>query len=357
VTVVRHRSAPAAPADRGREFGRAQAGRVALVADVYARLFAMLAGLDAAAVGRLGAAALDTIAATAPALAGEVEGIAAGAGIPVETVAALNARTEILRAAAGECSTIACTGEAAAGGTPFGIQTWDWHDELRDGWLVWTIEHPDGRRVETLTEAGIVGKIGLNHAGVGVLLNILAHAGDGGPMGDPVHVLCRRVLDETTGAGEALELLRGARPSASSAVTVVAADGVSTVELSPAGPGAVAPVDGVVAHTNHFLAPPGRSGEATTDDTTRSRLRQARAAARAPDGGLTPDGVLAAIAAHGDADASICCHPADGAVLGDRWTTLATVVIEPAPVRMRVLRGGPCQAADAASTTAAAARQ
>ena len=356
MTVVRHRSDPAAPADRGREFGRAQSERVALVAEVYARLFATVAGLDAAAVRRLGTAALDRIAAIAPALAAEVEGIAAGAGLPVETVAALNARTEILRAAAGECSTIACAREAAADGTSFGIQTWDWHEELRDGWLVWTIEHPDGRRVETLTEAGIVGKIGRNGGGVGVLLNILSHAGDGGPMGDPVHVLCRRVLDEATGAGDALELLRSARPSASSAVTVVAADGVGTVELSPAGPGTVSPVDGVITHTNHFVTAPGRDGEATTDDTTRSRARQAREAARPRPGGLTADAVLAAIAAHDDGDASICCHPADGAALGEHWTTLATVVLEPALGRMRVLRGGPCQA-DAASTTVAAARQ
>ena len=356
MTVVRHRSAPAAPADRGREFGRAQSERVALVADVYARLFAILAGLDAAAVRRLGGAALERIAATAPDLAAEIEGIAAGSGLPVETVAALNARTELLRSAAGECSAIACAGEAAAAGAPFGIQTWDWHEELRDGWLVWTIDHPDGRRVETLTEAGIVGKIGLNDAGVGVLLNILSHAGDGGPMGDPVHVLCRRVLDEAAGAGEAFELLRGARPSASSAVTVVAADDVGVVELSPAGPGSVSTTDGVVAHTNHFLAAPGRDGEGTTDSTTRPRLQQARAAARAQEGGLRAAAVLEAIAGHDHGDGSICCHPVAGAALGERWTTLATVVLEPAAGRMRVLRGGPCQA-EAASTTAAAARQ
>ncbi len=41
---------------------------------------------------------------------------------------------------------------------------------------------------------------------------------------------------------------------------------------------------------------------------------------------------------------------------GDRWTTLATIVIEPARAEMRVLAGGPCQRA-AASTTAAAAKQ
>jgi isopenicillin-N N-acyltransferase-like protein len=364
VSVVRHHSAPAAPADRGRELGRVQADRIAGVAAVYARLFERNAGLGPEAVTRLGGGALDRIAETTPDLAAEIEGIAAGAGLPVETVAALNARTEVLGAAAGECSTVACTGEATASGRPFGIQTWDWHDELRDGWLVWTIEHPDGRRTETLTEAGIVGKIGVSNRGVAVLLNILDHADDGEPVGDPVHVLCRRVLDEAESAGRALEILAAARPSASSAVTVVA-DGegggtACTIELSPAGPGYVLPDErGILVHTNHFLADPGRPGDAMPRRGPDSilRLDDARRSMRhLPDGSIDPEVVLAAMRSHRGAPASICCHAPADAAFGDRWTTLATIVAEPGLGEMRVLRGGPCQSVDA-STTAAAARQ
>jgi len=54
---------------------------------------------------------------------------------------------------------------------------------------------------------------------------------------------------------------------------------------------------------------------------------------------------------------AICCHPAAGAVFGDRWTTLATVVVEPARADMLIYAGGPCQRAATASTTAAAAKQ
>ena len=98
---------------------------------------------------RHGLQALDRISAYAPELGTEIEGIAAGSGLPVEAIGALNARTELLAAAAGECSTIACLGSMTASGSALGIQTWDWHNELAEGWIVWTIEHPDGRRVET----------------------------------------------------------------------------------------------------------------------------------------------------------------------------------------------------------------
>ena len=82
-------------------------------------------------------------------LAREIEGIADGAGLPVEHVAALNARTEVLALAAaggrGECSVaVVLDGEREG---PVALQTWDWHEELAGSFHVLCIEHPDGRVV------------------------------------------------------------------------------------------------------------------------------------------------------------------------------------------------------------------
>jgi isopenicillin-N N-acyltransferase-like protein len=362
MTLHRHFSAEASAGDRGRALGAAQRERIELLSGVYARLFA-LNGLGAADVTGLGIEALDRITAFAPELGTEIEGIAAGSGLPAATVAALNARTEILAASAGECSTIACLGAMTASGSALGIQTWDWHNELSDGWIVWTIEHPDGRRVETMTEAGIVGKIGMNDRGVAVLLNILGHRDDGPPVGVPIHVLCRAVLDRADGAVAALETIAAAEVSASSAVTIVTdEDGgaVCTVEVSPAGPAFVTPDDrGVLVHTNHFLEQPGRSADTGVREGPGTILRldlaKRRMAAMRP-GEVTPEAVLAAMASHRGGSSAMCCHPEPGSALGDRWTTLATIVAEPAARELRVYRGGPCQI-EAASTTAAAARQ
>ena len=362
MTLHRHFSSEAADGDRGRGLGAAQRDRIRLVTDTYARLYA-LNGLGPADVAALGGQAIERISAFAPELGTEIEGIADGSGLAVETIGALNARTEILAATAGECSTIACLGAMTASGSALGIQTWDWHNELSDGWIVWTIEHPDGRRVETMTEAGIVGKIGMNDRGVAVLLNILGHRDDGPPVGIPVHVLCRAVLDRADGAVQALEMIAAAEVSASSAMTIVTdEDGgaVCTVEVSPAGPGFVTADDrGVLVHTNHFLAEPGRSGDTGVRDGPGTILRfdlaRRRMAAMRP-GEVTPQAVLASMASHRGGPSAMCCHPDPGDVLGDRWTTLATIVAEPAVRELTVYRGGPCQIA-AASTTAAAARQ
>ena len=82
----------------------------------------------------------------------------------------------------------------------------------------------------------------MNYRGVAVLLNILGHRDDGPPVGVPIHVLCRSVLDQADGAVAALEMVATADVSSSSAVTIVTDEEGGTacsVEVSPAGPGFV----------------------------------------------------------------------------------------------------------------------
>ncbi len=352
VEIPRHHSTEATARDRGAGLGRAQAERIGQMCEVYDRLFETAAGLGPADVRGHGGQAMEVIAGWAPELADEIEGIAAGSGIDVERVAALNARTELLAAARGrgECSTIACLGTITADGEPIGIQTWDWHEEVAGCWMHWTIDHPDGRRVETMTEAGIVGKVGMSSDGVGVLLNILGHRLDGPPVGVPVHVICRRVLDEADNAVRALELVAAAEVSASSAVTIVADDedggACCTVELSPAGPGFVTPDDrGVLLHTNHFLAEPGRPGDSMVRLGPDSVLRldhARRGTARLETGAIDEDAILSVMRSHRGGSGAICCHPAEGAPFGERWRTLATVTVRPAQRELTLRRGGPC---------------
>jgi isopenicillin-N N-acyltransferase-like protein len=356
MTIPTHHSAEASAGDRGIALGRAQADRIARNADVYMRLFELKAELGTGDVHRLGADALGRIGAFAPYLAEEIQGIAAGAGMEPAMIGALNARTELLCAGRGECSTVAVLGSATASGEPIGIQTWDWHEELSDSWLHWTIEHPSGHRVETMTEAGIVGKVGVSSAGIGLLLNILGHRDDGPPIGVPIHVLNRAVLDNASGSVEALAMLAGAQMSASSAVTLVADDedggAICTAELSPAGPGFLTPDErGVLVHTNHFVADPGRSGDTMVIEGPDSVLRldhARRAMARQQEGEIDQDSILDAMRSHRGGSGAICCHPAEDAVFGDRWRTLATVVVEPAARRMSLRRGGPCGHVDVA---------
>src|SRR4029078_11269689 len=67
---------------------------------------------------------------------------------------------------------------------------------------------------------------------------------------------------------------------------------------------------------------------------------------RVPDTGAPSDrdALTAVLDAHPPTGAEVCCHPPAGAAFGERWETLATVVIDPGCFTMLVDRGGPCQA-------------
>jgi isopenicillin-N N-acyltransferase-like protein len=196
----------------------------------------------------------------APDLVAEVAGIAAGAGVPDDALLALQARTELLGGP--ECSLIGRPGRIE--------QNWDWRPDVVP--LVWVVEQPGGRWFATLTEAGMLGKIGLSSAGLCVGLNFLRCSLDGGVRGAPVHVLLRMLLDRTESVAAGIALLETAPVSASSCVTIASADEVVGVELSPGGARVL--LDDPLLHTNHFLAgpPAGEDLEAAEEPSTLERL-------------------------------------------------------------------------------------
>ena len=288
MTVARHHSIEARAADRGLRFGRAQAGAVANTAAVYARIFREDRGLGPVDIARRGRDVDARIRAFRPALAEEIEGIAAGAGQPADLLFAINARTELLAggalagAAVGECSTIATVDRAHASGLL--VQNWDFHPDLRASRVVWTIDEPGGRRCTTFTEAGIVAKIGANAHGVALAINFLASELDGGLEGVPVHVLCRTVLAEARTVQDVRGLVAGTTLSASVCMTVAGPDAEGGVtarafELWPGGMAELAPEPARpwIAHTNHFLAPVAvRDVIAEGGDGASSRSRMQR---------------------------------------------------------------------------------
>ncbi|MFJ5078287.1 C45 family autoproteolytic acyltransferase/hydrolase [Streptomyces sp. NPDC088553] len=382
------------PRRRGEDRGRQARAGITRAWRVYEELFATVAAGNARTLD-VPALALRTVRATrawAPELVAEMEGVAEGAGMPFWTIAALNARTEILAEAGaprtGECSTLVRTGPRTTGG-----QCWDWHQELADAWHLQTVTG-DTQGFAGITEHGILAKIGVNEAGVGVLFNILGHTDDAAT-GVPVHLVARQVLGAAASFAEAVGMLTGAPVSASTVITVVTADRAASVELAPAGSAVVAPDDrGWLVRTNHFLAPalaagelrgrreaetydrhrlltervlthdggPGTDASAVSDAETYGREASGSevsgpaapdAATPGPDAShgvapgpsaLGPDALVRLLAAHRDDGAEVCCHaPAEGR-LGGRWATLATVAVDPAERSLRVHGGGPCSA-------------
>lgn len=344
MTIPTHTSTAIDPHARGREFGARWPAEIAATFDGYAELFDAH-GAPAGRVRACGEEALTRTAEWAPALAAEMAGIAAGSGLADWQIGAVNARTEILAAldavGEGECSTAVVL--PGGGAPPRTVQTWDWHPHLRDVPVLWEYEPRPGRTVRTFTEFGVLGKIGVNTAGLGVHFNILGHASDSAEIGVPVHLVARRILDEATSVDEAVALARSARTSASTAITVVTPDAAATLELCPDGV-AVVPADGVLLHTNHFLDHALAGGErlAMERPLTIDRLEHLRAH---PDAFAAVDVTerVGALLSHGPDGAPVCAHPDPSAALHERWETVATISLDLSGAGVLVHEGGPCR--------------
>lgn len=198
---------------RGAAVGEALRTQMADNCDFYEQHFYPLGGASAEDVVIMAAQVEKIIGAFEPELAQEIRAMAEAANIAPARLFALNARTEILNA----LNTPECTSLYAPAKSVL-AQTWDWVDAIESGTVLIQHQLESGLEFLTLTEAGILGKIGFNSAGLGVCLNILSNPHH--LSGLPIHITARAALETPSftdipalltrvGAGKASHLLIG----------------------------------------------------------------------------------------------------------------------------------------------------
>ena len=351
--------------ERGHRRGQELRTGIASTLDAYRRYFSHLS-ITEAAVDSAAASSWQRLQEWWPTGAEEVEAVAAGAGIDVTELMEIIARTEIMTQAATaptECSTVSHTSPGAS----VAAQNWDWAADFSTLWHFNDVGSVPGQhRHVGIAEFGMLGKIGLNEAGVGVLLNILKHAGDEAG-GVPIHMILARVLAEAGTLTEALEIISSAPTSSSSIITVITAEAAVQVEIAGALKRerlarATSPADGetgtsgFLLHTNHFLHPDLLDGalELRPDSTSQERYRhlaeavvrfEAERAASAGGAGHTPVtiGDLTKLLTTGPEEAPVCCTPAPDATYGNRSATLVSVRIDPARKQIDLAPGSPAE--------------
>jgi len=232
-----------------------------------------------------------------PALFDEFSGMATGSGCSVEDLFTLNCRTEILppnflstalinaghalpgtEPAANECTS--CAINRGEGGPIWLFQNWDWIGLQRQAVIVVRTKNERDEQFITVTEAGMLAKIGLNQYGFGMGLNILRSIDDGKKHGLPVHILLRVLLECKT-TEQAVRLVGDSQFASSSNVMVADKSGaMANLELSPQGVQTLYADNNTLSHTNHFLHPTLVKNEAALAANLSSTARLETAQAR-----------------------------------------------------------------------------
>lgn len=179
-----------------------------------------------------------------------MRGIADGAGVDFNDILALNVRTEI---AYGMYSD-GCTAFAwKTNDSSFLAQNWDWSHEQHQNIIQADISQLGKPKISMMTEGGIVGKIGLNSAGVGVTLNAIRALGVSFEK-MPVHLALRTVLNSNT-AEEAANALRSAGVAAAAHIQIADTNtGTVGFECTSADIVELAmDSNGVCTHSNHLI--------------------------------------------------------------------------------------------------------
>ena len=329
----------------------------------------------------------------------EIEGIAAGSGLDAWKIYCINSRTEIMYTLKREViKSNSSAPEAAAPATAeeqnesellpsectslyaseFSVlaQNWDWCEDLEPLIVLFDVVREDGHAFLSVNEPGMLAKIGVSSAGVGVLLNAL----DAGtyleeesrpPLdGVPIHVLLRCALDAPS-YDVALERIEGCHIGTSSHILIGAADGRSAlcefagtkldVDRSDAAMDRESATQFRV-HTNHFLGcgleahPTHGFPAGAARNNTRARYERAtQLVAELDRMGTAEDAVANAkmilgdtLGITGDCEWPICLPYTHKSLTGGgasamvgKTGTVATVVMELSDGRMHVTRGNP----------------
>ncbi len=307
---------------------------------------------------------LAVIDASSPAYGATMRGISKGAGVPLVEIAALNARYEILYSQyssinqvkktyvpAGGCTAFAVAPEATTDGHLWLAQNWDWFPQVR-GVLLRT-RQPDGFAVVAFTEAGIVGgKIGMNSAGLGLVVNgLLSNRDDWARRRTPFHVRTWEILHART-LDAAVHVITREERSCAANFLIGQSNGravIVDIEAAPEATCMLAPVDGILTHTNHFTDPDSLGiWQPLAEEKTSTYQRAARIQRLLEEGKaagtLHARGLMTILRDHDGSPESVCRHPNDRLPKEERVESVVSVLEDLTARRMYVAAGPPCHA-------------
>jgi isopenicillin-N N-acyltransferase-like protein len=344
------------PLERGRQYGRLAGPRVRRAIDAYHEVFNCRVGLqwdDAVAHAQR---FVEAIGDFAPDSLQEMQGIAAGAGVPFDAILVLNCRSELMFAAAqsrgealpAECTSFAATAKVTSNGHVLLGQNWDWLPFARELCVLLQVRRDDMPSFVTIVEAGMLAKVGMNDAGLGLCTNTLVSTNDGDRWGVPYHVMLRALLNATS-VEEASGML-GSVERALSANYLVADKSGDAMNFETIAGGAseihaTRPENGVIAHANHFCAPAFRPIDAFVRSSPHSLTRLEdmwhELGEQAP---LTVSRLQQVLRSHRHEPNGVCSHPDPAADPMYTRTTVASFVADVTTGDYWFTDGPPCVA-------------
>ena len=337
------------PQKRGQAYGEAARPRIETILAAYREIFHRITGETwEETVVRCGPF-IAKAKEFAPDLVEEIQGISEGAGRAFEDIFLLNARSEILfnpQVLAQECTTIAALPAVTENGDTLLAQNWDWYNEVKNCQVILKIDQREGKpALVAFTEAGQLAKMGMNAAGLGLVVNNLTS--DQPRTGVPWIFLTRRILESSHLAQALGYVLNTGRAHSINFLIGYAAGEAVNLETSPVEEHVLWPENGICVHTNHYLEPGQnfRDLKPRRDPflSTYLRCRRAQKGMEAISGSVDVPGIQNILKDHVDKPFSVCMHRNSTVEPMRQIVTCLSIVMNLSRRQIHYTLGNPCR--------------
>ena len=334
------------PITRGFHLGRSETERVIHTITAYMDIFAQTSNLNREAVLTHAECFIPSIAQHAPHLLEEMRGIAEGAGRDLREIVAINARTELMYGISQrpECTSIGISTIVSTDGHIRLAQNWDWRPTLAGSLILWVLHLDDGPDVLTLTEAGMVGKIGVNASGLAMSINLLKSDTDHAGPALPMHIILRLVLEDACSVEKAISLINETKRCTSCFHMLIDQSGtLAGVEATPAGQHVLRSDRGVLTHANHCVSPDLFMHDSNAREFPETLTRGERAQSLASKRKIDEHFLHSILTDHETSPGSICLHVDPGIPAVENYESIASIVFDLTAGTVDIAEGPPCE--------------
>ena len=339
----------------GRQHGEAARAQIRDSIGYYRESFKRITGLEWSEIKKNAPRWVPPVESYFRGIADEIRGIGEGAGVAFEEVLALNARGELSThnpfadEAEEGCSSYALIPPAAGDGHVYCGQNWDWRCETAGTVILLHISSPGKPTIIMQTEAGQVGRHGANSAGIALNANGLGTRWGKG-IGVPQPIIRRKIL-ESSDMQTALRAVFDSRQSLCTNLLITHRDGFAIdLETTPDRHGWMYPTDGLLVHTNHFIAfIPEQVAATYRPFSVNSLWRLPRltavlaAARRATDSAGVRGAIQTALRDHFAYPNSVCKHGDANTQGTDVNQTIASSMVDLTTGEYWLAAGSPCE--------------
>jgi isopenicillin-N N-acyltransferase-like protein len=341
------------PRERGRQFGQLASEQIRSNVRAYERAFREGAAIQWKDATAYAAQFIPWIEQYDQEIMEEIRGISEGAELDLLDVLALNVRSEIITNLgdtspshkADGCTCIAAVAPATQNRETLLGQNWDWINLVGAGLVVVEIEQPPRPTILMITEAGIVGKIGMNADGIGVCLNFLRT--NEKALGVPIHIVLRGILNSRTLPQAIRQVTRLPRGTAANYLIAHREGETVGVETAPVRYEVFYPPDGHIVHTNHFVGERMQAEDCVRMGAADTYLRLGRASKllAARQGSIDADCFKHIFQDHAGTPEGICRHGEATTSESDEMVdcTLFSIVMNLTAGTMELTPGKPCE--------------